>query len=286
LIRRLINKIFQFTSFRIIGRARTKSFLAALFNVFNFNMLEVAHNEMGINNYGDTNKTGELYFIKNILKEKFNKADGGEIIIFDVGANIGDYSLSLKKIFPLSTIYAFEPNPVSFKKLTEVKEIIAEFHPFCLGLGSGKSQTKIFTYKNHPQSEHATIIKDVMVQLHKSEEVEEYAVDIVSLDSFCEEMNIDRIHFIKIDTEGYELEVLKGAVKLIKNKAIEVIQFEFNEMNIFSKVFMKDFYFMLPDYDFFRLNATNLIPMGKYNTANEIFRFQNIVAFSKDFLTN
>jgi len=282
-MRRLINRIFQFTSFRIIGRARTKRLLVALFDVFNFNMLDVAHNEMGINNYGDTNKTGELYFIKNILKKKFNKPDGGEIIIFDVGANVGDYSLSLKKIFPLSTIYAFEPNPVSFKKLAEVKEIIAEFHPFCLGFGSSETQTKIYTYKNDPASEHATIIKDVMVQLHKAEEVEEYAVDIVSLDTFCEEMNIKKINFIKIDTEGYELEVLKGAVRLIKNRAIEVIQFEFNEMNIFSKVFLKDFYSVLPDYRFFRLNTRELTPIGKYNTANEIFRFQNIIACRNGF---
>lgn len=282
-MRRLINKVFQFTSFRIIGRARTKNFLAALFDVFNFDMLEVAHNEIGINNYGDTNKTGEFYFLKKILADKFNKRYAGKVTIFDVGANVGEYSLSLKKIFPLSAIYAFEPNPVSFKDLTEKKTIIADFYPFCSGLGSSKSQTKIYTYKNHLASEHATIIKDVMVQLHKSEEVEEYAVDIISLDNFCERMNINKIHFIKIDTEGYELEVLKGAVKLIKNKAIEVIQFEFNEMNIFSKVFLKDFYSLLPDYSFFRLNIQKLTPLGKYNTANEIFRFQNIIACRNDF---
>lgn len=277
-MKRVVSKMFQFVSFRVIGRSNTKKVLVQLFDLFNLNPLEVAHSEIGINNYGNGQKTGEEFFLENILKTTFDKAYYGEIVVFDVGANIGEYSLAFRRIFPLSHIYAFEPNPITYKYLIKKGTAINNFNTFCLGLGSGKSQTKIYTYKNHLESEHASLIKDVMVELHNSNEIEEYKIDIIDLDTFCEKANIKQIHFLKIDTEGYEFEVLKGALKLINNRAINVIQFEFNEMNIFSKTFLRDFYSLLPNYTFFRLNSKKLIPLGEYNAANEIFRFQNIVA--------
>ena len=64
------------------------------------------------------------------------------------------------------------------------------------------------------------------------------------------------------------------------------MQFEFNEMNVISRVFLKDFYDLLGDeWDFFRLDTRKLIYLGRrYDSANEIFKFQNIVAIRKSFL--
>jgi hypothetical protein len=137
---------------------------------------------------------------------------------------------------------------------------------------------EIYTYKNDKSSEHASVIKDVMVTLHKSDQIENYQVPIISLDNLCKDHSIEKIHFLKIDTEGFELEVLKGAANFIKENKIEVIQFEFNEMNIYSKVFLHDFYKTLPNYNFHRLSKNKLIPLGNYNSVNEIFRYQNIIA--------
>ena len=89
---------------------------------------------------------------------------------------------------------------------------------------------------------------------------------------------------LKIDTEGYESEVLKGASRMISNELIDIIQLEFNEMNVISKVFLKDFYNMLPGYNFFRLDSNRLIALNNYNPANEIFLFQNIVAVKQNLI--
>ncbi len=86
---------------------------------------------------------------------------------------------------------------------------------------------------------------------------------------------------MKLDTEGHELEVLKGATGLISQDAIGVIQFEFNEMNVLSRVFLRDFYRLLEGYYMYRLDSNRLVPLYRYSSENEIFRFQNFVAFNK-----
>src|SRR6185436_3522307 len=86
------------------------------------------------------------------------------------------------------------------------------------------------------------------------------------------------VDFLKIDTEGNELKVLKGAQSLLQKNAIRAIQFEFNEMNVVSRVFLRDFYDILAGYTFYRLLPDGLLPLGRYSARNEIFAFQNIFA--------
>ena len=270
-----LKKILPFLSFRLVGRQRTRRWLTGLFRALDFDLLEVAHHEMGINNYGSVAETGEAYFLRGFLSGKFkNKA----VNIFDVGANSGDYSLLLNQVFPSSTIYPFEPNPASFKLLCGATAACKNIRSYSLGLGSGITNGQIYTYKSNPESEHASIIKNVMMELHHPENIATHEIELTDVDSFCERNDIQKIHFMKIDTEGYELEVLKGAAGMIRKGAIEVIQFEFNEMNVYSRVFLKDFYNLLPGYEFYRLSATKLLPLKEYNSCNEIFRYQNIVA--------
>jgi hypothetical protein len=91
---------------------------------------------------------------------------------------------------------------------------------------------------------------------------------------------------LKIDTEGSELEVLKGAEKMLCNKKIDIIQFEFNSLNVISRVFLKDFYDILKDFSLYRINTNCLIPLPKYDTENEIFKYQNFLAVRRDLNIN
>ena len=274
-MKKLMNRILQFISFRVIGRNRTRKAMVQLFEAFDLDLLEVAHKEMGVNNYGSNKETGEEFLLKSFLKTRYKDQP---ITIFDVGANSGEYSLMLKDIFPVANIYSFEPNPITFRILEEKTKLINNIQSFSVGLGSTESTMEIYTYKNDLASEHASVIKEVMVSLHQSDQVENFQVPIICLDNFCKDHSIEKIDFLKIDTEGFELEVLKGATKLINEKKIEIIQFEFNEMNIYSKAFLNDFYKILPDCKFYRLSKDKLIPLGAYNSSYEIFRYQNIIA--------
>ena len=89
---------------------------------------------------------------------------------------------------------------------------------------------------------------------------------------------IDIIDFLKVDTEGHELAVLQGASSLIEDGRIGCIHFEFNEMNIVSRVFFLDFRELLHNYKLYRLLPNGLLPLGDSPLETELFAYQNIVA--------
>ena len=65
-------------------------------------------------------------------------------------------------------------------------------------------------------------------------------VDLVSIDSYVEESAIDRITMVKVDAEGHDLSVIKGAVASLEKGTIEFLQFEYNWRWIDNKGFLKD----------------------------------------------
>ena len=174
-------------------------------------------------------------------------------------------------------IYAFEPHPVAFNKLEEAASV-HHFIPVQKGAGETALTTYIYDYVENKGSEHASMYKEVIADFRKSE-VEEIPIDLTTIDEFIEDNRLSKIALLKVDTEGNELNVLKGARKAIDEGMINVIQIEFNEMNVISRTFFKDIIDILPGYDFYRLLPDGLKALGEYNVAAfEIFAFQNIVA--------
>jgi Methyltransferase FkbM domain len=116
----------------------------------------------------------------------------------------------------------------------------------------------------------------------RGSKVVEFKVPAIPLDDYLSENGIGHVNLLKVDAEGHELKILHGVINNIRNNKIDVIHFEFNEMNIISKTFMKDFYDLLTNYSFYRLLPYGLLSLGDYKPAKyEIFLFQNIVAIRK-----
>jgi len=231
---------------------------------------------LGIRNHENSTVSGEKAFIKYLISGK--KLLSGAIL--DIGANVGDYSVMLRKNGISLPLFAFEPHPVAFKKL-ELAAIEYRFTPVFKGAGEVSSSAMIYDYSGQGGSEHASMYREVIEQLHHGE-AEELPIEITTIDEFVKLQNISRIALLKIDTEGHELSVLKGARHTIQQGLAEIIQIEFNEMNVISKTFFKDIVDLLPGYDFYRLLPDGLKALGTYKSAHfEIFSFQNIVAIKK-----
>ncbi len=244
------------------------------------NPLLFSYNQIGISKWQNNKFSGEDYLIKRFLPKYFKGENN--LTIFDVGANIGNYTHTLVDAFPNSKIYAFEPNPLTFNLLKENTKNNNFIHCYKIGFSNLKGTSEIFSYKSDEISEHASLYKDVMSDLHNDNSISSFQINLETLDEFCSEHQIAKIDFIKIDTEGHEYSVLSGASNLIKSKAIEVIQFEFNEMNVISRTYLKDFYNILYDnYEIYRLDSKKLIHLKEYSTANEIFQYQNIIAIKR-----
>jgi len=73
--------------------------------------------------------------------------------------------------------------------------------------------------------------------------------------------------------------VLRGGIKTLKKKKIKAIHFEFNEMNVVSRCFFRDFWKILDQYKFYRLLPNGMLEIRNYTPLScEIFAYQNIVA--------
>lgn len=259
---------------KFISKKQVGSLIKVLAHKNHIDLLLFTYNSIGILNFTDEN-SGEYFFINNLLSDSYSSKE--KLIFFDVGANIGNYSRILANRFPQAKIVAFEPTSEPFQILLKNTEGL-NILPINKGLGSINETRKIYTSKD---SEHNTMHKEVLQKFLIKENIQEEEIVITTIDSYCKEHFIQFIDFLKIDVEGYELFVLKGALNMITDKKIHVIQFEFNEMNIISRVFLKDFYDLLFEYDFYRIGKHGLVPILKYNSINEIFQFQNIVAILK-----
>jgi len=257
------------------GRDRRERLLIHIARISGIDLMRLAYTEMGVLKFENEDISGEKHFIDIVLREKIST---DAPVIFDVGAHVGKYSAQLIRSFPKADVYAFEPNPATFAQLSE-RFANGEIHCINLGVSSEAGRMEMYVYPDNPTTSHATAYREVITDLNAAQ-AQRVDVSVTTLDDFCRDQAITRVDFLKIDTEGHELEVLRGATGLLARGGLPVVQFEFNEPNVVSRVFMRDFYTLLDGYTFFRLDTARLVPLGAYDSSVEIFKFQNIVAFA------
>jgi FkbM family methyltransferase len=240
----------------------------------NMFIYKLALHGIGVLNYESDKISGEKVFLEKIF------AGMESPTIVDVGANIGEYSEKICLNSSNPTIYALEPHPGNFQKLEENIEgrNITTIRKAC---GDVEKKVNLFDYEEG-RSSHASTVEGVVSKIHKKEK-QKVKVDMTTLDRLIKKRNIYTIDLLKVDTEGNEIEVLRGAKKAIERNVIRCIQIEFNEMNVESRTFAKDFVEYLKRYNVFRMLPNGLVELGEYRPVEyEIFAFQNIVAIHKN----
>jgi FkbM family methyltransferase len=230
---------------------------------------------LGILNFESDIVSGERAFLEKYLK---NIPPGGCVI--DVGANIGNYSKLVMDINPSLKLFAFEPHPKTYQKLSaNIKR--ENYYPVNAAVSNKDGELSLFDYEAEDGSSHASLFKDVIENIHHAKSIE-HRVKVVRLGDWLRNNNIERIELLKIDTEGNELNVLTGASEYICAGKIMAIHFEFNEMNISSRSYFRDFWDVLATYDLYRLLPHGMVRIERYSPVGlEIFAYQNIVALHK-----
>ena len=191
-------------------------------------------------------------------------------IIFDVGANIGEWSLLLHKIFPESQIFLFEPQPACQQIIVDKNIPNSELIPKAVSSTSGVVQL----YTSAENSEIASIHQrqDSYFEQNIFTPME---VETITLDSVIENHGLACIDFLKMDIEGHELDALKGATKSLEARRIKALSFEFGSGNINSRTFFRDFWDLLHplNYQIYRiLPSSRLMPIKEYYEDCEYFR--------------
>ena len=153
-------------------------------------------------------------------------------VILDVGANSGQSLKFFRKIFKESRIYCFEPNP--FVYLDLIKNSTENTFCYSFALGEVNAKADLFISKfsesstlNSPNKSSSWYrLKQKILGLGESEITNKLEVDVKTLDSVIVDLGIEEIFILKIDVEGTELKVLKGAIDSLSRGKIFYIQFE------------------------------------------------------------
>lgn len=142
--------------------------------------------------------------------------------VFDVGANVGQSAQDYLEKFPGARIYSFEPVRSTFLQLENNLKGQDRVHCFQLAFGAlpqqgamvleGKSVMFFLSGQSRPAPQGGNVITE--------------QVEVATLDEFCRKHQVERISYIKIDTEGGDMDVLQGAEHLLAQQRIDLVQLE------------------------------------------------------------
>jgi FkbM family methyltransferase len=169
-----------------------------------------------------------------------DKLSGNDIVFFDVGANQGQTINKMGNHYPDAKIYAFEPSKNCFESLKlNFKKKNISLHN--LAIGSSCSQLEFNEYS-------WSALNSLLKRAYGSANIlETYLVDVVTIDDFCKNNAVSHINLLKTDTEGFELNVLKGASETMSRNKIQFVYVEifFNENYVGQSSFGDIYNFLL-----------------------------------------
>lgn len=228
--------------------------------------------------------SGETWVLAEIVKDAFRQIP--KPVVFDVGANIGDYALLVKQYLPSAQVYAFEPSHETYRQLTAHLEAAEPngIKSFNIGFSDAEKTVQLFSYTVEGQevSLLSSIDPRLPTQVVNVESSGSESIEVRTIDGFCSSNDITWIDFLKIDVEGHELAVLRGAARMLAEARIRVVQFEFGPANIYSRTFFYDFWKLLSDdFRIYRIVPNGIVPLDYYGEHLEVFLTTNYLAINK-----
>ncbi|MEM6965887.1 MAG: FkbM family methyltransferase [Bacteroidota bacterium] len=180
----------------------------------------------------------------------FNKKD--KVVLFDIGANIGDWSLYnqslLKNKGEQLRQYLFEPIPKTYSKLlTNISGNNVTIENMAISNETG--EVTMFIAREDfagTNSLYNTNIKDA----------QEVKVKTTTLQDYLVKNNIQHIDFAKCDAEGHDFKIIAGAKQLFESEKISFFQFEYNHRWIYARSYLKDVYDVLEDTPYYVAKIT------------------------------
>lgn len=144
--------------------------------------------------------------------------------VIDVGANIGLYTLTFAKYVGKKEgiVFAFEPSDEAFFRINQNIKLnnFKNIKTYKLGVSDEIGESEFYITEDDAYN---SLGKTPMKKI-----IEKRNIPTITLDKFIEDNNLDEINILKIDTEGGDYLVLRGATKLLENKNPPIILCEYN----------------------------------------------------------
>ena len=221
----------------------------------------------------------EFLWIKEIL--------GKNSVFIDVGANVGAYIYMLEGHLRPENIYAFEPNPVLFKRLKRLFTRV-NILPYALSNKNTKAQFKIPVIKGHKNAARGTL--QTVIKEEGEEKTITRTVTVKRLDDWAEQNVIDRIDFIKIDVEGNETYTVAGMIDtVLRLKPVLMIEIEqrhhkrpiWDYIRYFERYGYNAHYLDRNLFDLVPLTENICMQQNEYNEKDKQMYINNIIFLPK-----
>lgn len=224
----------------------------------------LAYDHDGENNC-DLKTNGEMKVLEKFIKDNS--------IVFDVGANIGEWTELVLKINNSIKVHSFEPCNSTFLELEKnIKNKNVKLNKVGLDISIGEKKFYVFGDCSVLNSLHNRTCSNVSG-------CTEQKITTNTVDNYCAENNITKIDFLKIDVEGNDFNVLKGAKEMLKNNLIDVVQFEYGGTYIDAGFFLKDYFNFIKennlDYSIYKILPHKIAKVFKYENKLENFQYAN-----------
>jgi FkbM family methyltransferase len=132
-------------------------------------------------------------------------------IIFEVGARYGNESIALRNLFPNATIYSFEPNPLTKDRCSETLKPEKNINFFPFALGEKEEQLPFYSFVGGNDGASSLYKRIDFDQTQKQTGV----AQVDTLERFVRNNKVSFINYLCMDTQGFELNILKGAKHFI-----------------------------------------------------------------------
>lgn len=187
------------------------------------------------NSIWGASRGGEIYdeeLIKNFYNSIIFNRD--RINFFDIGSNTGSF-IFLPLLNSTIHCYAFEPNPLAYDALVEniqLNNLSDNVKSYNVGVWDSEKQMELKIPKDTTDSGLATFGNDPSRFIYddKSGEFTTHTIDCITIDGIFEQLNLESLDVIKIDTEGAELSILKGGEKTLREFKPTIL-LEFDDKN-------------------------------------------------------
>lgn len=197
---------------------------------------------------------------------------GDRPTVFDIGAHRGSYSDFVLSKIPEANCYLFEPNKEIFRELARFK------NAYNMAISSNKGSAFMYT-TNGRYDELSSLFNRPVFEQTGCQQVE---CEMDTVDNFCLNKNIPVIDLLKIDTEGAELEVLKGCQRMLSKKSIRFIQVEYGGTYPDSGITFKDVLSFMEPFGYRAYDFEDGVKEITKETFVEDFRFANFLITCHD----
>ena len=138
-------------------------------------------------------------------------------VVFDVGANVGQSAEKFANAFPDAQIHSFEPVAGTFRTLQRALSKRANVRCHRVALGSREGETTLYL----TGAPDANSVTNSLIKPPKS--VGSETVELCTVDKFAGDADISRVDLLKVDAEGFDLEVLIGARRLLSSQKVAFV---------------------------------------------------------------